>query len=170
MRYTFVTQHDSTDCAAACMAMVCLHYKKETTITRLRDMMSTDLNGTNLVGLSRCAESLGFVSQAVTVDREGFFSGFTLPAIANVVTGEGMSHFVVVFKITKKHVIIGDPAKDLERLTADDFFERFTGAMLLLQPTEEFQRGRLKKEKYMTGTYVFCCPRKSCLLTRCLPR
>ncbi len=34
MRYTFVKQHDYTDCAAACMAMICMHYKKETTITR----------------------------------------------------------------------------------------------------------------------------------------
>ena len=31
MRYTFIKQHDATDCAAACMGMVCLHYKKETT-------------------------------------------------------------------------------------------------------------------------------------------
>ncbi len=28
MRYTYVRQHDTTDCAAACLAMVCLHYKK----------------------------------------------------------------------------------------------------------------------------------------------
>ena len=42
MRYTYVRQHDTTDCAAACLAMVCLHYKKEITITRLRDMMGTD--------------------------------------------------------------------------------------------------------------------------------
>ena len=49
MRYTYVRQHDSTDCAAASLAMVCLHYKKEITITRLRDMMGTDMKGTNLV-------------------------------------------------------------------------------------------------------------------------
>lgn len=51
MRYTFIQQHDATDCAAACLAMVCLHYRKETTITRLRDMMGTDLKGTNLLGI-----------------------------------------------------------------------------------------------------------------------
>ena len=43
MRYTFIKQHDATDCAAACMGMVCLHYRKETTITKLRDLMGTDL-------------------------------------------------------------------------------------------------------------------------------
>ena len=55
MRYTYVRQHDATDCAAACLAMVCLHYRKEITITRLRDMMGTDLKGTNLVGLQKAA-------------------------------------------------------------------------------------------------------------------
>lgn len=149
MRYTYIKQHDATDCAAACMAMVCLHYKKETTITKLRDMMGTDLKGTNLIGLSICAEKLGFISQAVRVDKEGFLSKYTLPAIANVVTKEGLSHFVVVFKITEKYVVIGDPAKDLEKVEIDDFYKNFTGALLLLSPNQDFTGGKLK------GTKVF---------------
>lgn len=153
MRYTFVKQHDATDCAAACMAMVCLHYKKETTITRLRDMMGTDLKGTNLIGLSKCAEELGFMSQAVRVDREGFLSKYTLPAIANIITKEGLSHFVVVFKITDKYVVVGDPAKDLEKLEIDEFYKNFTGAMLLLKPNEKFVGGKLKGSK-MFDRYV----------------
>ena len=86
MRYTYVRQHDTTDCAAACLAMVCLHYKKEVTITRLRDMMGTDLKGTNLVGLQKAANELGFTTAAVRVDRENFLSDFSLPCIAQVIT------------------------------------------------------------------------------------
>ena len=107
MKYTYIKQHDATDCAAACLAMVCLHYKKETTITQLRDMMGTDLKGTNLIGLSKCADALGFVSQAIRVDRENFLTDFTLPCIANVITKEGLTHFVVVFKkIRQKKTIM----------------------------------------------------------------
>ena len=144
MRYTYIKQHDATDCAAACLAMVCLHYKKETTITKLRDMMGTDLKGTNLLGLAKCAETLGYVSQAVRVDKEGFISKYTLPAIANVVTKEGMTHFVVVFRITKKYVIIGDPAKDLERLTIEEFYKGFSGTILLLKPDQRFVSEKLR--------------------------
>ncbi len=147
MKYTYVKQHDATDCAAACLAMVCLHYKKETTITKLRDMMGTDLKGTNLVGLSKCADELGFVSQAVRVDKEGFLSKYTLPAIANTITKEGMTHFVVVFKITDKYVVVGDPAKDLMRMKIDDFYKDFTGVLLILKPNEEFTQGKNKGEK-----------------------
>lgn len=146
MRYIYVQQHDATDCAAACLAMVCLHYKKETTITRLRDMMGTDLKGTNLLGLSKCANELGFVTQAVRVDKEGFLSKYTLPAIANVFTKEGMTHFVVIFKITKKYVVIGDPARDLVRVSIDEFYKTFSGAMLILKPDNSFETGKLKGE------------------------
>ena len=160
MRYTFVKQHDSTDCAAACMAMVCLHYKKETTITRLRDMMGTDLKGTNLIGLSKCAEELGFISQAVRVDREGFLSKYTLPAIANIITKEGLSHFVVIFKITDKYVVVGDPANDLERLEIDEFYKNFTGALLLLKPNQKFVGGKLKEDKVIERYLKLLFPHK----------
>lgn len=160
MRYTYVKQHDATDCAAACLAMVCLHYRKETTITRLRDMMGTDLKGTNLLGLDKCATALGFVTQAVRVDKEGFLSKYTLPAITNVITKEGMTHFVVVFKITKKYVIIGDPAKDLMRVEIDEFYKTFTGAMLILKPDNRFETGKLKGEKIFQRYIALLKPQK----------
>lgn len=160
MKYTFVKQHDMTDCAAACLAMVCLHYKKETTITKLRDMMGTDLKGTNLIGLSKCADELGFASQAVRVDKEGFLSKYTLPCIANVITKEGLSHFVVIFKITKTHVIIGDPAKDLLRLEIDEFYKDFTGTLLLLKPNQEFAGGKIKGEKMFSRFVKLLLPHK----------
>ncbi len=38
-----------TDCAAACLATVCMYYKKEITITKLRDILGgTDIKGTTL--------------------------------------------------------------------------------------------------------------------------
>ena len=46
-----VRQHDITDCAAACLAMICMFYKKEITITKLRDMLGTDIKGPTLLGL-----------------------------------------------------------------------------------------------------------------------
>lgn len=160
MRYSFVKQNDATDCAAACLAMVCLHYKKETTITRLRDMMGTDLKGTNLIGLSKCADELGFTSQPVRVDKEGFLSKFTLPCIANVITKEGLTHFVVIFKISKNYVVIGDPAKDLLKLELEDFYKDFTGVLLLLKPNQEFASGKIKGEKIFSRFVKLLLPQK----------
>lgn len=160
MRYTYVRQQDATDCAAACLAMICLHYKKETTITKLRDMMGTDIKGTNLYGLNECSKKLGFMSQAINVDKEGFLSKYTLPAIANIVTKEGMGHFVVVFKITKRYVVIGDPARNLIRITIDEFLETFTGAMLILMPDDNFETGKESHPKMISRFMQLLLPHK----------
>lgn len=160
MRYTYIRQHDTTDCAAACMAMVCLHYKKETTIARLRDMMGTDLKGTNLIGLAKAAETLGFTSQAVRVDREGFLSAYTLPAIANIMTKEGLSHFVVVFKVTPKYVVLGDPAKDLMKIKMEEFYQQFTGVLLLLTPQSGFVKEKIKEDQMFSYYLKLLLPHK----------
>ena len=39
---------------------------------------------------------------------------------------------------------MGDPAKDIERISIDDFYKKFTGAMLLLKPNSEFEREKIK--------------------------
>lgn len=156
----FVKQHDATDCAAACLAMICLFYKKETTITKLRDMMGTDLKGTNLIGLSKCADELGFVSQAIRVDKEAFVSKYTLPAIANVITKEGLSHFVVIYKISKDYVFIADPANDLIRTSVDEFFADFTGVLLIIKPNQSFSTGKINGKKMFSRYVKLLLPQK----------
>ena len=160
MKFAYVRQHDDTDCAAACMAMVCKHYNKETTITMLRDMMGTDLKGTNLAGLTKCAEQLGFMTQAVRVDREAFLSEFTLPAIAHTLTKDGFLHFVVIYKITPKKIVVGDPAKEMRKIDIDEFFKEFTGNLLILAPTEKFEEGKLEKSSVIKRYISLMMPQK----------
>lgn len=70
-RRYLVKQQDATDCDAACLATVCMYYKKEITITKLRDILGTDIKGTTLKGLEDGAKKLGFDTKAVGVDKEG---------------------------------------------------------------------------------------------------
>ena len=120
-----VKQHDITDCAAACLATVCMYYKKEITITKLRDILGTDIKGTTLLGLEDGAKKLGFDTKAIRIDKNGFKEKYTLPAIAHVITKEGLSHFVIVHKIKKDEVIVLDPAKGKEKKNIDEFFKSF---------------------------------------------
>ena len=163
MRYKsyLVKQHDMTDCAAACLAMVCMYYKKEITITKLRDILGTDIKGTTLLGLENGAKKLGFDTRAVRVDKEGFKSKYTLPAIAHVITKEGLSHFVIVHKVTKDKVVILDPAKGKEKKSVDEFFESFDGILLLLVPNNEFQPGKAKGQGMISKFTQLLLPQKS---------
>lgn len=159
-----IKQHDSTDCAAACLAMMCLYYKKETSIAKLRDLMGTDLKGTNLVGLNKCAETLGFTSQPVRVNAEGLSSKFTLPSIVNIITDDGLSHFVVVFKITKNKMIIADPAKGIQKISIGEFRKNFTGIMVILKPNSDFIKGKSEKKSGYFKFISLLTPHKTLFL------
>jgi len=159
-----VKQHDMTDCAAACLATVCMHYKKESTITKLRDVLGTDIKGTTLNGLEDGARGLGFDTRAIRVDKDAFKSKYTLPAIAHVITEEGLSHFVVIHKIKKKKVIILDPAKGIDKMEIDEFFKIFDGILLLMVPNNEFKPGKTKSGGMLSKFIQILLPQKALFL------
>ena len=156
-----VKQHDMTDCAAACLATICMYYKKETTITKLRDVLGTDIKGTTLKGLEDGARALGFDTRAIRVDKDAFKSKYTLPAIAHVITEGGLSHFVVIHKIKKKKVTILDPAKGIEKKGIDEFFKIFDGIILLMVPNNEFQPGKNKSVGMLSKFIQILLPQKA---------
>lgn len=137
-RNVFVKQHDATDCAAACLSMICFYYKKELSITMIRDILGTDIDGTTLLGLESAAKHLGFEAKAIRVTQNGFNSKFTLPAIAHLITDTGLCHFVVIRKIKNGYVWISDPGRGNKKISQDEFFNDFDGVMLLLAPSDEF--------------------------------
>lgn len=143
-RYKCVKQHDITDCGAACIATVCLQYKKEMTITKLRDMSGTDIKGTTVLGIVQTLEKLGFEAKAVRITRETFEEKFTLPMIVRVLTKEGLTHFMVVHKINKNNLLVADPAKGLRKISKDDFFEDFDGYAVFCAPTNAFVADKTK--------------------------
>lgn len=156
-----VKQHDMTDCAAACLATISMYYKKEITITKLRDILGTDIKGTTLKGLEDGAKRLGFDTRAIRVDKESFQSKYTLPAIAHIITDEGLSHFVVVHKVKKDKVVILDPAKGVKNETVDDFFKSFDGILLLLIPNNEFSVGKEKGAGILSKFIALLLPQKA---------
>ena len=69
-RYTVVRQNDQSDCGAAALATVALHYGVRVSLDQLRDLAGTDRIGTNLLGLVEAAERLGFSARGVQASME----------------------------------------------------------------------------------------------------
>lgn len=145
MKYYCIKQHDITDCGAACLATVSKQYGLSTSITKIREVAGTDKMGTNAYGMVKAAEQLGFTAKAVKGNQEAFFSEFPLPAIAHVVVDGTLLHYVVIHKITKKEVVIADPAKGIVKKTPEEFFKEWTGILILLVPAQTFQKGKETK-------------------------
>jgi ABC-type bacteriocin transporter len=152
MRYYCVKQHDITDCGAACLATICKQNDYKIGITRIREVAGTDKQGTNVYGIIKAAETLGFSAKGVKGDKEAFFSEFPLPCIAHVIIDGNLLHYVVIHKITKKQVVIADPGAGIVKLTPEEFFGdvhnegkppkyQWSGVLILLVKSESFQTG-----------------------------
>ncbi|MCL2031754.1 MAG: peptidase domain-containing ABC transporter [Methanomassiliicoccaceae archaeon] len=145
MKFPHIQQHDSSDCGAACIASICAHYGRETTIVKLRELLGTDISGTTIKGITGALVKLGFEAKAVRVDKEAFTSKFTLPAVAHIVKEDGTSHYVVIFSanVNSGTIKYMDPAEDKhQKASVDEFFENFDGILVMMVPNENFVKSK----------------------------
>ncbi|MEW4526286.1 peptidase domain-containing ABC transporter [Maioricimonas sp. JC845] len=134
-RYRVIRQEEQSDCGAAALATVALHHRQRVGLHALRDLAGTDQEGTNLLGLAEAAERLGFVAHAVHATPAAL-TEVPLPAIAHTVTESGIAHFVVLFRVGRRKVTIGDPAVGVKTVSRKTFESEWTGNMLLLVPSD----------------------------------
>lgn len=132
-RYVLVRQHDQSDCGAAALATVALHYGRPAGLEQMRDLTFTDRQGANLLGMLRAAERLGFAARAVHAPYEALLET-PMPAIAHVRNKQGDGHFVVIHKAGRDGVVVGDPARGIDRRSREEFDRQWGGHVLLLVP------------------------------------
>ncbi|MDY6786155.1 MAG: cysteine peptidase family C39 domain-containing protein, partial [Cyanobacteriota bacterium] len=125
-RYPFYAQQSASDCGATCLVMVARYWGKSFSLNRLRDICNVDRNGASLRGLSAAAESIGFSTRPVKASLDQLALQ-PLPAIAH---WEG-KHYIVVYEVTAKQVIVCDPAIGQRTLTHAEFNTDWTNYALL---------------------------------------
>ena len=140
-RYPFFAQHSAADCGAACLVMIGRYWGKNFSINRLRDIANVERHGASLRGLAAAAESIGFAVRPIKASLDKLAEQ-QLPVIAH---WEG-KHYIVVYEIKAKYVIVGDPAIGQRRLSWREFKAGWTGYALLLQPTVELKEAQEVKQ------------------------
>lgn len=149
--YYCIRQHDVTDCGAACLATICKQNGYKIGISQIREVAGTDRQGTNVYGVIKAAETLGFSAKGVKGNKEAFFSNFPLPCIAHVIVNGNLLHYVVIHRITKKQVIIADSAEGIVKVTPEEFFGevhdegkspkyQWSGVLILIVKSEKFEK------------------------------
>ena len=140
-----IKQHDITDCGAACLASICAFYGLRFPVSRIRQYAFTDKKGTNVLGLVQAANKLGLSAKGVRAVSEAL-DVIPKPAIAHLIVKEVLHHYVVVYKVTKTHIMYMDPADGLmHNKVRDEFEKEWTNVLVLMEPDESFRVGNEKK-------------------------
>jgi len=140
----YVKQHDIKDCGAACLSMICRQYRLKLPMARFRELIKVDSNGASIYGLVDGADKLGLKAMALQGSADELIDGirnksFSLPVIARVIIDEVLEHYVVVYKITKKHIYVADPGDRKKKYQYHEFFDIWTGHVVAFEKTEQFQ-------------------------------
>jgi ATP-binding cassette, subfamily B, bacterial HlyB/CyaB len=133
-RYPFIDQQSSSDCGAACLAMIGLYWGERFSLNWLRNLAGIGRSGASLKNLATAAEQIGFQARPVRASLSRLAEQ-TQPWIAH---WEG-DHYVVVYRIKGDRVWVGDPARGKLPLSRQKFLEGWTGYALLLDPTSQLK-------------------------------
>ena len=167
-KYQCTMQHDASDCAAAAISTILLTYKQEMSIMKVREIIGTDLYGTSVKGIVEGLEKLHFNVKAIRTELDEITKEVTLPAIAQIRTKEGLNHFVVIHKMKEDKIVVADPDKGLLKMEHSEFGELFTGVLVLMVPTSEFERTKVEGKGMFDLFCRLILPQKKLLITTML--
>ena len=110
MAYKYVYQHNTNDCAVACLLSIIRYYKGNNTYENIHYLTHCDNNGVTALNLINASNKLGFESRGLKVEY-AHLKNLKIPIIAHLILKDGYNHYVVVEKIKENTIYIFDPAK-----------------------------------------------------------
>lgn len=140
------------DCGAACFASIAAYHRVHLPVARIRQLASTDKKGTNVLGLIEAAEKLGFLAKGVKGTYDSLLK-IPKPAIAHLKLENGLLHYVVLYRVTTKGVLLMDPATGkMEHRTNENFTKQWTGILVLVVPSDGLE---IRNEKISNVARLF---------------
>ncbi len=129
--YPFIEQQSSSDCGAACLAMISQFWGKNLSLNYLRNLAGVGRSGASLKNLAKAAERLGYMASPVRATLKPLVEQ-NKPWIAH---WQG-DHYVVVYRLKGDRLLIADPAQGKRTISRQEFLTNWTGYALLLEPTQ----------------------------------
>jgi ATP-binding cassette subfamily B protein len=168
-KFPYEKQYDKMDCGPACLKIISKYYGKYYNLQLFRERAGITKDGVNFLGLSYAAESVGFKTLSVDCNVTDLRDKIQLPCIVHF----NNNHFIVVYKVTDKHVYVSDPASGLSKIPVKRFIENWynendKGYALLLEPSADFKLreadNRIERSKTFEKLFHYFIPYKAAFI------
>jgi ATP-binding cassette subfamily B protein len=134
-------------------------------VARIRQIAGTDTKGTNVFGMVKAAEQLGFSAKGVKGNQDSL-SKIPLPSIAHIIVerdNQQLHHYVVIYKVADKQLTYMDPGDGiLHTYSITEFMKQWTGVLILLMPNDDFVEKNEKVSNIKRFVFLLA-PHKSVL-------
>jgi energy-coupling factor transporter ATP-binding protein EcfA2 len=127
-RVPVLTQMTSVECGAACLAMILSYYGRKTSVSEVRDRCHVGRDGLSALDIVKAGRSYGLRVRAVSLQKNDLRL-VSLPAIIHW----EFNHFMIVERFSAAWVDVVDPAMGRRRLSTEEFWNGFTGIVIMLE-------------------------------------
>lgn len=139
-----VLQDGIKDCGICCLLSIIRYYGGEISKEMLRKLTNTNKDGVTAYNLIEAANTLGLEAYGVSGDMSNIKIN-NLPCIAHIHVNANYQHFVVIYKIDKKNVVIMDPSKGKRVLSHSEFKLMSTNHYIFIHAKKKLPTIRTKK-------------------------
>jgi ATP-binding cassette subfamily B protein len=171
-RFPVEYQMDAKDCGPASLKIIAKYFGRFYSLQALRDKCGLTKEGISLYDLSVGAESIGLRTLSVRCTINEVVSQVPFPAILYWKE----SHFVVLYDVNKRHVLISDPARGRVKYTFEEFRKGWYpkgeqhGVLLAVEPTVAFAETdaeRAQKKNSLLSILSYFSPYRKHLILIC---
>lgn len=133
-RIPLVHQTASTDCGAACLAMILRFHGRHVTLDEVREVTGFGRDGAGALSLLRAGRHFGLKVQGVRVEDVRDLNALPRGSILHWKFG----HFLLLDRVARRGAEIIDPDFGRRRVDWDELDRAFTGVALCFEPWESF--------------------------------
>jgi ATP-binding cassette, subfamily B, bacterial CvaB/MchF/RaxB len=144
-----IQQTEAAECGLACLAMISSYHGHRVDLNTLRRRHPVSLKGVTLRALIQVASQMHLACRPLRFEL-GQLKHLRLPAIMHW----DMNHFLVLKSVTKRGIVVHDPASGERFFPIAEASKHLTGVALELSPSEGFlpkdERARLPFSTFWT--------------------
>jgi ATP-binding cassette subfamily B protein RaxB len=148
-RLPVIQQTEAAECGLACLAMISSYHGRRIDLNTLRRRHPVSLKGATLRALIQVASQMHYVCRPVRFEL-GHLRRLHMPTIVHW----DMNHFVVLKSVTRRGILVHDPASGKRFFPIAEASKHLTGVALELSRSEGFrpkdERARLPFSTFWT--------------------
>lgn len=139
-RVPLVLQTEAAECGLACLAMVASAHGLHLDLPVLRARFQISMRGVTAADVCDMASAIGLAPRALRAEPE-HLAQLSWPCVLHW----DLNHFVVLVSVKRGVVVLHDPARGLRRMHLSELSRHFTGVVLEMTPTADFQPRDLRQ-------------------------
>ena len=135
-----VNQNSNKDCASACLLSVMKYYGCEVSQDELSLLLKTNNEGTNAYNMINGSRTFGFDGFGIHYSYDEIINKkVNLPIICHILK-DNMYHFIVVYEINKKNIIIMDPSSNITKISYEYFKSIYLNTSIVIYPVKVIKK------------------------------